>query len=84
MSTLKSEVDMSKRETWYSMDLGEELTHFCGGIEDAEKRNKPKGTQTEKTQWFNPATLDKETGVHTCSACGETHQTGDSITQVGG
>jgi hypothetical protein len=53
---------------WFNHEEG--TTHYCGGHEDKEKNNKPKGTQVEMTKWFNPTTLDTETNVRTCVACG--------------
>lgn len=67
---------------WFSVD--EELTHFCGGTTDEKKTNKPKETQLDTSKWFNPTTLDTETGVHTCTACDSTHQPGEPKTKVGG
>ena len=53
---------------WFDMDGG--ITRYCGGHEEKEKNNKPKGTQVEMTKWFNPTTLNDETNVRTCIACG--------------
>ena len=49
---------------------GEAVTHLCGGHTEKERMNKPKGTQTDKTLWFNPA--PHKDGVYTCKACGST------------
>ncbi len=67
---------------WYSMD-GETITHWCGGVEDSKKGNKPKETQVEMTKWFNPAPLDEETKARKCSACGAEWQTGEPLTVLG-
>jgi len=34
------------------------------------------------TKWFNPVTLDKETGVLTCVACGGSPKDGEVKTQL--
>jgi hypothetical protein len=52
---------------WYKS--GEDVTHYCGGHEEKEKRNKPIGTQTATTLWFNPTTVLAE-GEIKCNACG--------------
>ena len=57
------------RMMWF-MDEGESVTHLCGGHTEKERMNKPKGTQTDTTHWFNPA--KEEDGVYTCIACGAT------------
>lgn len=66
---------------WFKM--GEEVTHLCGGHTEEEKSNKPKGTQTQATEWFNPARLKDE--VYVCVACGTSAKTEDGVnfTNVG-
>jgi hypothetical protein len=51
---------------WYRD--GDVVTHYCGGSEDKKKQNKPKGTQTQATFWFNPTTVLAEGEVR-CNAC---------------
>ena len=58
---------------WFKM--GENVTHLCGGHTEKEKMNKPKGTQTQTTDWFNPAKLEED--VYTCMACGKSAKTND-------
>lgn len=48
---------------------GEAVTHLCGGHTEKERNNKPTGTQTELTDWFNPT--DHVDGIYTCVACGK-------------
>jgi hypothetical protein len=52
--------------------------------DDKKHNNKPdmKVTHTDMTRWFNPVTLDKETGVLTCVACGESPKDGEAPTQL--
>ena len=58
---------------WFKM--GEGVTHLCGGHTEKERMNKPKGTQTQTTDWFNPAKLEDD--VYTCIACGTSAKTND-------
>ncbi len=58
------------------------VTHWCGGLTDEKKSKKPKGTQIDMTNWFNPTTLDDETGVLTCVACGESPKDGEVKTTI--
>ena len=78
------EVDMSETVStisdWFSMD--EEVTHFCGGRTEDEKVNKPKGTQTDKTKWFNPTTQEEDSDTRTCNACGAEYKD-EKLTKVG-
>jgi hypothetical protein len=68
---------------WFSMD--DNITHFCGGMTDKDKVNKPKGTQVEATKWFNPTDKKKEEDeVLVCRACGAEHGPEDEVVLVGG
>ncbi|KKL63999.1 hypothetical protein LCGC14_2169480 [marine sediment metagenome] len=60
---------------------GEDVTHLCGGHTEKEKMNKPKGTQTQKTNWFNPAKV--EDGVYTCVACDESSSDSANFINIG-
>ncbi|KKK91673.1 hypothetical protein LCGC14_2710580 [marine sediment metagenome] len=66
---------------WFKM--GDDVTHLCGGHTEKKRMNKPKGTQTPATDWFNPATLEDD--VYTCVACGESAKTNDGavFTNIG-
>ncbi|MBW2637103.1 MAG: hypothetical protein JRC86_06210 [Deltaproteobacteria bacterium] len=72
---------VNKMGEWFSMD--EEVTHFCGGSTEDVKVNKPKGTQTEKTKWFNPAPKEDDSDTNKCTACGAERQDDEKIIQVG-
>ncbi len=63
-----SEIITSK---WYQFQDTEDVNHYCEGVTEKEKNNKPTGTVTALTAWFNPAKLveDKE-DTYKCSACG--------------
>ena len=65
---------------WFEFD--DKISHYCGGNEEEEKNNKPKGTQIEMTSWFNPTTLDTETGVITCNACGASPKDDEDRTTI--
>lgn len=66
--------------TWYRSN--KEVTHYCGGREEKERNNKPKGTQTELTYWFNPVTEDE--GILQCRACGsKIKDTEETIIEMG-
>lgn len=60
------------------------ITHWCGGHTEEKKMNKadPRLTQTALTNWFNPTTLDTETGVLTCTACGASPKDGETKTTI--
>ena len=64
---------------WFKM--GDAVTHLCGGHTEKEKNNKPKGTQTQKTEWFNP--VAEEDGVYTCKACGSTSSDSANFINIG-
>ena len=72
---------VSKFSDWFQMD--EEVTHFCGGSTEDKKVNKPKGTQTDKTKWFNPTTKEDDSDISKCNACGAEYKQGDKITAIG-
>jgi hypothetical protein len=74
---------VSKHSDWYQME--EEVTHFCGGNTLNEKVgvNKPKGTQTELTKWFNPTTKEDDSDTSTCNACGAEYKQGDQLNKIG-
>ncbi len=71
---------MSGVSDWFV--FGEDTSHYCGGMTDEKKNNKPAGTQVEMTKWFVPAPLDKETGVPKCTACGESPKDGELRTTI--
>ena len=60
---------------------GEAVTNLCGGHTEKERMNKPKGTQTQMTNWFNPVTL--EDGVYTCKACESTSSDSANFINIG-
>ena len=64
---------------WFKM--GEDVTHLCGGHTEKERMNKPKGTQTQTTDWFNPTKV--EDGVYTCIACGGTSSDSANFNNLG-
>ena len=64
---------------WFKM--GEDVTHLCGGHTEKERMNKPKGTQTQTTDWFNP--VKEEEGVYTCVACGDTSSDSANFNNLG-
>jgi len=64
---------------WFKM--GEDVTHLCGGYTEKKRMNKPKGTQTQTTDWFNPA--KEEDGVYTCMACGDTSSDSANFNNLG-
>lgn len=71
------------KDLWFESDAG--VTHWCGGMADDKKFNNkpdPKVTQIEMTKWFNPTTLDKETGVVTCIACNTSPKDGELTTTI--
>ena len=72
---------MSETVSMMWFKTGEDVTHLCGGHTEKERMNKPKGTQTPMTAWFNPATL--EDGVYTCKACGSTSSDSRYFTIMG-
>lgn len=59
----------------------EDVAHLCGGTTNKEKNNKPKGTQTDKTLWFQPTEV-LPTGSYKCKACGEETDTQTTITEI--
>jgi hypothetical protein len=73
--------DMSVSD-WFEAEGA--TTHWCGGTTDDKKMNKadPRLTQTALTNWFNPTTLDEETGVLTCNACGASPKDGEVKTTI--
>ena len=71
---------VSSMRMWFKM--GEDVTHLCGGHTEKERMNKPKGTQTQTTDWFNPAKIEDESYV--CIACGDTAKMNDErFTNIG-
>lgn len=71
------------KDMWF--EAGGGITHWCAGKSDDKKHNnKPdmRVTHTDMTKWFNPTTLDSETGVVTCIACGGSPKDGDTKTSV--